>query len=87
MPRAPGRLHWRPWEHLWVRVFNRQGYRCSCGCGGLPVEVHDVNGDRTDNRIENLSGLTTECHLRISDRLKGQPQAQRWRELVKELRR
>ena len=85
MPRAPSRLHWRAWERLRVRVFNEQGYRCACGCGEIPAELHHVNGDRTDNRIENLAGLTTACHIRIHDRLRGQPLAKKWRRLVRDL--
>ena len=54
----------------------------------LPVEVHHVNGDRTDNRIENLYGCNDRLPPRvIHDRLRGQPKAQRWRNLVRELRR
>ena len=87
MPRARGRLHWRPWERLRRRVFDSQGYRCACGCGEIPTKLHHVNGDRTDNRTENLSGLSTACHIRTHDRLRGQPKAQRWCDMVRELRR
>ena len=85
MPSAPGRLHWRQWGRLRVRVFNEQGYRCACGCGEIPAEIHHKNGRRDDNRDENLEGLTTACHLRRHDRLRDQPKAKAWRRLVRDL--
>ena len=57
------------------------------GAGKSRLSCITATGIRTDNRLENLKGLTTACHLRIHDRLRGQPNAQRWRELVRELRR
>ena len=86
MPRARHRLHWRPWERLRRQCFDAAGWRCACGCGGLAEELHHVNGDRSDNRVENLRPLAKACHVREHDRLKGQPLAQRWRDLVRELR-
>jgi len=43
-------------------------YKCFC-CGGtewlgkpIPLELEHINGDRFDNRIENLSLLCPNCH-------------------------
>ena len=85
MPRAPGRLHWRAWERLRRAMLDRAGWRCErCGTGP-PLEIHHRNGDRTDNRRENLEALCVACHLREHDRLRDRPKARAWRDFVREL--
>ncbi len=37
--------------------------RCrDCGRSDRPLEVHHVNGDPTDNRIQNTIPLCRDCH-------------------------
>jgi 5-methylcytosine-specific restriction endonuclease McrA len=44
-------------------VFAVYGHRCAdCGRSDLPLEVHHVNSDKTDNRITNLVPLCRDCH-------------------------
>ena len=50
-----------------ARVFAVYGRRCSdCGRSGVPLEVHHVNCDRTDNRIGNGIPLCRDCHRRAT---------------------
>ena len=85
MPRAPGRLHWRAWERLRRATLDAAGWRCERCATGPPLECHHVDGDRENNDPANLEVLCPPCHLAEHDRLKGQPLAQRWREMVREL--
>ena len=44
-------------------MFAAYGARCAeCGREAVPLEVHHVNGDPTDNRIANLIPLCLDCH-------------------------
>jgi hypothetical protein len=48
---------------LRTRVFAVYGRCCrDCGRSDVPLEVHHVNGDPTDNRIANTIPLCRDCH-------------------------
>ena len=44
-------------------MFAVYGRRCrDCGRSDVPLEVHHVNGDPTDNRTRNTIPLCHDCH-------------------------
>jgi 5-methylcytosine-specific restriction endonuclease McrA len=50
----PRRPRGRQLAWLRTRVFAVYGRRCAdCGRSDVPLEVHHLNGDPTDNRIRN----------------------------------
>jgi hypothetical protein len=54
-------------RQLRARVFAAYGRRC-CECGGsdVPLEVHHVNGDPSDNRLQNTIPLCREHHRKAT---------------------
>lgn len=49
-------------------LIKEQGHKCDC-CGGtrwlnhkIPLEIHHVDTDRTNNKLENLRLLCSNCH-------------------------
>ena len=48
-------------------MFAAYGRRCAdCGRTDVPLEVHHVNSDPTDNRIQNLIPLCVDCHRKAT---------------------
>lgn len=84
MPRAPARLHWRKAAQLRAAALERAGHRCE-RCGkGPPLEAHHPDRDRW-NPDARLEVLCRGCHIEEHDRLKGQPKARAWRDMVRAL--
>jgi len=49
------------------RAFAAYGRQCrDCGRSDVPLELHHVNGDPTDNRIVNTIPLCHDCHHRAT---------------------
>ena len=74
---------------LKLRLFqeNLKEKRCEC-CGrttwqgfDIPLEVHHINGDNKDNRIENLSILCPNCHA-LTDSYRGKTNKSATRETL-----
>lgn len=92
-PVEPGRWRpqhrTRAYQRLRRRILDAFGWRCACtGCRAcrLPdrcgragrLELHHVNGDRDDNRAENLCPLCRPCHFAAHGRTPG-PDRSEWR--------
>lgn len=59
----PHRPRGRRLANLRARVFAVYGRRCNdCGRSDVPLEVHHVNCDPADDRIENVIPLCRDCH-------------------------
>lgn len=62
----------KPHVRIFLEHFGFIGYEyipCECGCGGRVVDVHHLSprgmgGSKKKDTIENLVGLTRECHER-----------------------
>lgn len=65
----------------YVERHNLLEYKCqNCGCDGhwqdgiIALEIDHINGDNTDNRIENLHYLCPNCHA-LTDTYRGKNKA------------
>lgn len=61
----------------YIERHNLIPYVCSnCGCDGnwqggvISLEIHHINGDNKDNRLENLTYLCPNCHA-LTDTYRG----------------
>ena len=81
----PERIHWRKVAQLRRACLAAAGERCErCGAGP-PLEAHHPDRDRW-NPAAVLVCLCRGCHIGEHDRLRGQPLAKRWRDMVRALR-
>lgn len=46
-----------------LKALERDNYKCRC-CSGVAVEVHHIDSDISNNRMENLESLCNYCHSR-----------------------
>lgn len=54
-------LNGKAWRKLREAVLARDPL-CCCGCGAPSTDVDHVDGDPTNNSMDNLMGLAHECH-------------------------
>ena len=74
----------RAWAALRRRLLEAVGYRCEgCGLAGK-LEVHHLDGNRSNDATGNLRVLCVDCHRAEHD-TRG-PGAREWAEWVRELR-
>jgi len=60
----PRRPRGRQLAKLRARVLAVYGRRCrDCGRSDVPLEVYHLDGDVSNNRIQNLIPLCRDCHL------------------------
>ena len=87
MSRLHAKLSSRRWEHVRLRVFVRDGYRCQqCGKPGR-LECHHVKalehgGAAWD--LDNMSTICRACHIKTHERPLT-PDAARWKAFVDQL--
>jgi 5-methylcytosine-specific restriction endonuclease McrA len=64
---SPGRVTGRRWQAIRARVLAAAGYRCArCGAEGVPLEIHHVDHDHTNNAPANTTPLCRACHRQAS---------------------
>ena len=87
MSRLHTKLSNRRWEHVRLRVFMRDGYRCSrCGlasrleCHHVKALEHGGAAWETDNMVTLCRG----CHIKTHERPLT-PDAAKWRAFVEQL--
>ena len=54
-------LNGKAWRKLREAVLARDPL-CCCGCGAPSTDVDHVDGDPSNNSMDNLMGLAHECH-------------------------
>ena len=62
---APGRVRGRAGQQIRVAVLQAFAYRCAdCGAEAVPLEVHHIDREVTNNAVGNLLPLCRPCHAR-----------------------
>lgn len=75
------RLTGAKWRRIRRAVLDRDGWRCQrCGRPGA-LEVHHIDRDPGDNRLENLQAVCRPCHIDLH-RPPVAPAVERWARLV-----
>ena len=59
----PRRPRGKQLARLRARAFRAYGRRCQdCGRSDVPLELHHVDGDTSNNTVRNLIPLCRDCH-------------------------
>ena len=67
-PSSPDRLRGGAWMKRRRLILNAYEWRCAaCDAMLVPLEIHHLNHDHTDNRWENTVPLCRPCHARAGE--------------------
>jgi 5-methylcytosine-specific restriction endonuclease McrA len=68
-PDNPSRPRGRAWQQLRASLIASWGGRCSeCGSGGVPLQLHHVDGNVQNADPANLRPVCVGCHRRAEHR-------------------
>jgi 5-methylcytosine-specific restriction endonuclease McrA len=59
------RLRGRKWQRIRTSILRAYNDQCAHCERVVPLEIHHMNGDPSDNRRENMIPLCVDCHREV----------------------